>query len=90
MASRYGKNTWALLLMILVGIVAGGFIGYLVKDVPYLSLLNYGKEFTIGGSGNGTIHVDLGILIIDFAVTIKISVGSIIGVLISTIMDNRL
>ncbi len=90
MASRYGKNTWALLLMILVGIVAGGFIGYLVKDVPYLSLLNYGKEFTIGGSGNGTIHVDLGILIIDFAVTIKISVASIIGVLISTIIYNRL
>jgi len=30
-----GKNSWALLLIILAGVVLGGFIGYLAKDVPF-------------------------------------------------------
>ncbi len=88
--ARYGKNSWALVLMILSGIVAGGFIGHLCKDVPYLSLLNYGKEFTIGGSGNGTLRIDLGILILDFALTIKLTIASILGVIISVLVYKRL
>lgn len=88
--ARNNKNNWALLLMILIGIVAGGFIGYLCRDIPYLSLLNYGQEFTIGGSDGGTLRVDMGILILNFAVTIKISVASIIGVLISILIYRRL
>lgn len=88
--ARYGKNSWALVLMILAGIVAGGFIGHLCKDVAYLSLLNYGKEFTIGGTGNGTLRIDLGILVLDFALTIKITIASILGVVISLLVYKRL
>lgn len=88
--ARYGKNSWALGLLILAGIVAGGFIGYLCKDVPYLSVLNYSKEFTIAGSNNGTLQIDLGILVLDFALTIKISIASILGIIISVLIYRRL
>ena len=40
-----GKNNWALLLMLLAGVVLGGFIGQLASNVPFLSWLNYGQTF---------------------------------------------
>lgn len=88
--TKYGKNTWALVLMVLAGIVAGSFIGYLCKDIPHLSLLNYGKEFAIGGSGNGTLEIDLGILIINFSLRMKITIASILGIVISVFIYRKL
>lgn len=84
------KSTWALVLMIMAGIVIGGFIGHIVRDVPYLSLLNYGKEFSIGGSNDGTLRLDLGILILNFALTVKINIASIIGVIIAVIIYRKI
>ena len=43
-----GKNNWALFLLLLAGIVLGGFIGSLAAGVPFLSWLNYGQTFEIG------------------------------------------
>ena len=40
-----GKNNWALFLLLLAGIVLGGFIGRLAAGVPFLSWLNYGQTF---------------------------------------------
>ena len=40
MARDRGKNSWALFLLILAGIVVGGFLGYLARDVSWLSWLN--------------------------------------------------
>lgn len=88
--AKYGKNSWALALMILAGIVIGGFIGYIFRDVPYLSLLNYGKEFTIGGSNNGTLQLNLGILILDFALKLNLNIASIIGVVIAIIAYKKI
>ena len=90
MARTLGKNTWALFLLVLSGIVIGGFLGYLFKDVPYLSFLNYGKEFAIGGSSSGTLRLDLGILVLNFGLTLKITIASIIGILISIIIYRKL
>lgn len=42
-----GKNNWALVLLILVGVVLGGLIGKLCADVPALSWLSYGQSFWI-------------------------------------------
>lgn len=84
------KSTWALALMILAGIVIGSFIGYIVRDIPYLSLLNYGKCFSIGGSNDGTLRLDLGILILNFALTVKINIASIIGVIIAVIIYRKI
>lgn len=77
-----GKNNWALFIMILTGIVLGGFIGELTKDVASFRWLNYGQTF---GFAN-PIVLNLGILVITFGLTIKISIASIIGVLIAIVI----
>ena len=77
-----GKNNWALFLLLLAGIVLGGFIGSLAAGVPFLSWLNYGQTF---GFAN-PIALDLGILVITFGLSIKITIASIIGVLIAIII----
>ena len=77
-----GKKNWALFLLLLAGIVLGGFIGSLAAGVPFLSWLNYGQTF---GFAN-PIVLDLGILVITFGLSIKITIASIIGVLIAIII----
>ena len=91
MARVAGKNSWALFLLILTGIVLGGFIGFLTKDISYLSWLNYGQAFGLGGSnGNGIVRLNLGIMIISFGLTIKITIASIIGVIAAIIIYRKL
>ena len=76
------KNTWALFLMVLTGIVLGGFIGMLAEGVPALCWLSYGQTFGL----SSPIVLDLGILVLTFALNIRITVAGIIGVLISIII----
>lgn len=68
-----GKNHWACFLMILAGIVIGGFIGTLFPS----TWLNYGQTFGVASP----FILDLGILSVTFALTIKITVASIIGII---------
>lgn len=90
MAGKSGKN-WVLVLLILCGIVLGSFLGYLAKDVSWLSWLNYGKEFGIGTtSGSGALVLNLGAMVITFGLTIRITIASIIGVLIAVIVHKKL
>lgn len=76
------KNTWALFLMVLSGIVLGGFIGMLAEGVPALSWLGYGQTFGL----SSPIVLDLGLLVLTFGLNIKITIASIIGVIISIII----
>ena len=76
-----GKNNWALFLMLLAGIMLGGFIGN-AAGVSGLSWLNYGQSFGFASP----IVLDLGILVITFGLSIKITIASIIGVLIAIII----
>ena len=77
-----GKNNWALFLLLLAGIVLGGFIGNLAAGVSGLSWLNYGQSFGL----TNPIVFDIGILVITFGLTIRITIASIIGVLIAIII----
>ena len=77
-----GKNNWALFLLILSGIVLGGFIGNLTAGVSGLSWLNYGQTFGL----TNPVTLDLGILVITFGLTIKITIASIIGVIIGILI----
>ncbi len=61
------KNAWALFLLILAGVVLGGFIGTLAKGVSALSWLSYGQSFGI----DEPIVLDLGVLVITFGLSIK-------------------
>lgn len=90
MAREMGKNSWALLLLMLAGVVIGGFLGYLARDVSWLSWLNYGQEFGIGSSANGYFTLNLGVLVITFGLSIKITIASIIGVIIAIFIYRKI
>lgn len=77
-----GKNNWALLLMILAGVVLGGFIGQLASKVSFLSWLNYGQTFGL----SNPLVLDLGILVLTFALTIKITIAGILGIVLAIII----
>ena len=77
-----GKNSWALFLLMLAGIVLGGFIGTLTADMPGFAWLNYGQSFGF----DNPIVLNPGILVITFALNIKITIASIIGLVISAII----
>ena len=82
--SRY-KNGSMLLLFILIGVVLGGLIADVTAGVPALSWLSYGNTFGMNNSGNPLI-LDLGILVITFALQIKITVASIVGVILAIVI----
>ena len=77
-----GKNNWALFLLLLAGIVLGGFIGNLAAGVSGLSWLNYGQSFGFAEP----IGLDLGVLVITFGLSIKITIASIIGILVAILI----
>lgn len=76
------KNAWDLFLLLLAGVVLGGFIGELAKGVPALSWLGYGQSFGI----DDPIVLNLGVMVITFGLSIKITMASIIGVILSIII----
>lgn len=82
MSLKSSKNAWALALLILCGIVLGGFIGMLADGVSFLSFLNYGQTFGL----SSPVVLDLGVLTLTFGLTIRISIASIVGVIISVII----
>ena len=81
-SGKLGKNNWALFLMILAGIVIGGFIGWLTKDVSFLSWLNFGQSFGLAEP----VVLDLGIIVLTFGLSIKITIGGIIGIMIGVVI----
>ena len=89
--TRGGKNGWSLLLLILAGVVLGGFLGYLARDISFLSWLNYGQEFGIGDTKDlGLIRLNLGVMTITFGLTIRITIASIIGIFIGIFVYKKI
>lgn len=82
MSLKSAKNVWVLILLILCGIVLGGFIGMLADGVSFLNFLNYGQTFGL----SSPVVLDLGVLVLTFGLTIRISIASILGVIISIIV----
>ena len=82
MAKGAEKNNWALFLLLLAGIVIGSFIAQATAGISFLSWLNYGQKFGL----TQPFTLDLGILVLSFALSIKITIGSIIGILIAIII----
>ncbi|WP_349948125.1 DUF4321 domain-containing protein [Lacrimispora sp. BS-2] len=70
------KNCWVLLLLMLAGVVLGGFVGDLTRGISWLSWLNAGQSFGF----DTPLTVNLGILVITFGINIKITMAGIIGV----------
>lgn len=76
------KNYWTLLLLVLAGIVLGGFIGELTSNVSFLSWLSYGQSFGL----SNPLVLNLGILVLTFGLKIKITIAGIIGILIAILI----
>ena len=75
MGKNVGKNNWALFLLLLAGIVLGSFIAQMTAGLPGFSWLNYGQKFGL----TKPLTLDLGVMVLTFALSIKITIGSIIG-----------
>lgn len=82
MARGAGKNNWALFLLVLAGIVIGSFIAQATSGISALSWLNYGQSFGL----TQPFKLDLGILILTFGLSVKITIGSIVGIIIAVII----
>lgn len=86
-----GKNHWALFLLILLGIVAGSFLGYLTREITFLKWLDKGLYFSIGDSDTtSVVTLDLGALVISFGIKLKITMGSVIGAIASVFIYRKL
>ena len=72
--SKY-KNGWFLLLFIMIGIVLGGLIAESTAGIESLSWLSYGNTFGLDSP-----------FVITFALQIKITIASIIGVILAIII----
>ena len=76
------KNFWILLIMLLAGIVLGGFMGQLANGISWLSWLNFGQSFGL----DSPLVINFGILVITLGLTIKITMARIIGIAIALII----
>ena len=76
------KNPWVLVLLMLAGIVLGSFIATIAQGVPGFSWLAFGQTFGL----HSPLVLDLGILVITFALTIKITIASILGIVVAAII----
>ena len=79
------KNIWILIIFILSGLVIGGLIGELATRVDWLWWLSYGQTFGL----SDPIVLDLSVVQITFALMFKISVSSIIGMLLAIIIYRK-
>lgn len=71
------KSKWLLLLLILLGLLAGSLIGYWLDAVPGISFLTNGIET------NWKPSFDLHVIAVDLSIEINISLLSIIGMLVA-------
>ena len=78
---RY-KNFWILLIMLLAGIVLGGFMGQLAEGISWLSWLNYGQSFGL----DSPLVINFGILVITFGLSIQTTMASNIGLAVAQII----
>ena len=79
---KNSKNGWTLLLLVLAGIVLGGFVGSLAAGVPGLSWLDYGQSFGL----ESPIILSLGLLVLTFGLTIKVTIASTLGMILAILV----
>lgn len=76
------KNGWTLFLLILAGIVLGGFAGSLAAGVSGLDWLNYGQSFGL----EEPMVLTLGFLVLTLGLTIKITIAGIFGIVLAILI----
>ncbi len=85
MATR-DKSKWLLLVFILSGLVIGGLLGELAKNVGFLWWLGYEQGFGL----TEPILLNLNIMTITFGLTFKVNIASIIGMAIGIFIYKKM
>lgn len=80
------KNIWILIVFILSGLVIGGLLGQLASNVDWLWWLSYSQTFGL----QDPIVLDLSVVTITFALMFRISVASIIGMLLAILIYKKI
>ena len=84
------RNSLVLLLLMLAGVVLGGFLGHLAKDISWLAWLNYGQTFGITGTDGSALVLNLGVITLQFGLQIKITIASILGIVAAFCLYRKL
>ena len=84
--AKGSKNKWALFMLVLAGILAGGFIGMYLGELPFMGWLNLGASFGI----DPPFALNLGIIAVSLGFNIRFTVAGIIGMVISVILYRKL
>ncbi|MEI3356875.1 MAG: DUF4321 domain-containing protein [Clostridia bacterium] len=80
------KNIWILLIFILSGLVVGGLLGELASKVDWLWWLSYGQSFGL----QNPVTLDLSVIQITFALMFKMSISSIIGMVLAIFIYKKI
>ncbi len=80
------KNIWILLIFILSGLVVGGLLGELAGRIDFLWWLGYGQSFGL----TAPLELDLSIIKLTFALSFKINIASIIGLILSIFIYRKI
>ncbi len=80
------KNIWVLLIFVLSGLVVGGLLGELASRVNWLWWLSYSQSFGL----KTPVTLDLSIMQITFALMFKISISSIIGLILAIFIYKKI
>ena len=83
---KNGKNGIVLILLILAGVVIGGFLSEFLSKVPGAAWLGYGSTFGI----TSPFVLDLGVLTMQFALSVKFSIGGILGIIIAVLIYRKM
>ncbi|MCQ1528477.1 DUF4321 domain-containing protein [Lutispora saccharofermentans] len=77
------RNGWILLLILICGIVVGGFIGEMLGN--YIPILKYG--YNLGVSPH---TYDLRVIKLTFGLTFNINMFSILGIIIAILVFRKM
>lgn len=77
-SDKLEKINWVFLVVVLIGFMLGSFIGTYFSN----TFLNYGQVFGL----SSPLVLDLGFIILTFALQIHITIASVIGVIIALII----
>lgn len=69
-------------MLLLSGVVLGGFVGDLAQTVPWLSWLGFGQSFGL----DSPLIINLGVLVVTFGLTIRITMAGILGVVLALVI----
>ena len=86
MRGRSSQNIWILVLLLLAGVVLGGFIASMLGGIPALSWLAYGSYFGL----SSPLVLDLGVLTLQFGLTIRFTIAGIIGIVLAFLIYRKL